>query len=339
MSTLVDEQPRGSRARAQRRPEPDDAGPAPRTGPPARRRAIRARAAGPRWSPDRNGACSAGPPPRERSSAHLALDGPDRRGDRRARPGRRGGGRGGAQPAPPAGRRSPTSSPQAPAATPPAQHHPRPRNARRPPPPKRPSRPPPKPPKIPTTTSTTPQPTTGTSTTGSSHEPGKRRARPGPEGGTGEGTKLLAAVGAAARHRRRLHLQPLQPSRKLLRRPQPHDRRRQRHLLDRPGQPGDRPEHGRGAADQPQVAEEALGARARQPEQGHGRAGLRDGRNETARVDHRRGMGRADPPLRDQEDPHPLQAAQAQAGLPLRGRCGSARPPPPRSGRPPRPAT
>ena len=44
-------------------------------------------------------------------------------------------------------------------------------------------------------------------------------------------------------------------------------------------------------------------------------------------------------PLRDQEDQHPLQAAQAEGGLPLRACCGSARPPRRPSGRPPRPAT
>ena len=48
-----------------------------------------------------------------------------------------------------------------------------------------------------------------------------------------------------------------------LRRPEPRDRRRHLHRLDRAGGPGDRAEDGRGPADRPQVAAEALGARAR----------------------------------------------------------------------------
>ena len=272
----------------------------------------------------------------------LALDGPDRGGHRRAGPGRRRGRRGGAEPARPGAadghqHRRPGARHAAPG------HHP---HARA---------------RDPAGVDQDPAPESALETPEGPDHPDPDRASPlrdlhhrlgrkrriaglRPERRRrlrlrGRLRQLQPALRPAARHRRRLHLQPLQPSRQLLRRPQPHDRRRPRHLLDRPGQPRDRAEHGRGRADQPQVAEEALGARAREHQQGHGRAGLRHGRKAGARLDHRPGLGRAVGPAGDQEDQHPLQAAQAQVRASASWWCGSARPLRRPSARPPRPAT
>ncbi len=302
MSTLVDEQP----AAPEREPQADQGDEAdraatsadPRAGPPGRRRAIRARTAAPRWSRAQEWCLQCG------AAAPGALE---------RSPWRSTGlivaviaalGLGAAAAAVAALNQHSATQPtvthivaQAPATPPPATT-PTPVPATPPastktPLPKAPA----KLPKVSTTP--TPIPTSphrnhhrrlgderriaGLRPERRTKAPARRRLRFEPQ----------PALRAAARHRRGLHLQPLQPSRQLLRRPEPHDRRRPRHRLDRPGEPGDRAEHGRGRADQPQVAEEALGARARQPQQGHGRAGLRHRRKAGADLDHRPRLGRA----------------------------------------------
>ena len=93
--------------------------------------------------------------------------------------------------------------------------------ARRPRPRRRATIKPPNPESVPTTAEspdrrTDPGAPTGTTTTGIAAPAANRRARPPSTGettGSGEGSSSNQPVRAAARHRRRLHLQPLQPSR------------------------------------------------------------------------------------------------------------------------------
>ena len=321
MSTLLDEHPAAPEHEPHADRKDQGAGPAPPGDGPAGAPASHpARAAGPRWSPARNGACSAGaaaPGALERSPwrstglivaviAALAL---------------------GAAAAAvaalnqqaPAARRVTNIVAAAPAATPPAST---PAPAPKTPPPATSKAPLPTPakhlPKLPTTTSTPPAtPTTGTSTTGSTTT-GEAQASTGTEGGTGEGSEsssqpsaLLLDTDAASTYN------PYNLPASYFGDPSLTIDGANETTWTAQVNPATAAEHGRGGADQPQVAEEALGARARQPDQGHGGAGLRDGRSHAARVDHRNVVGPADEALRDQEDPHTFQAAEAQDGLPL----------------------